>query len=217
VPIRSAQLTPNGRTLVLATDPVSRAVHYALTLPDDNRPKSDDKKALPQHTQIDLDFDLSGCEATWAPDSDSPTWMGWLPHIDLDASRQFTKGSAPHEALWPSLEAAGELMLRGQLDLTDMLRPAIQPGSKIDYEYPPESVTVTFRTSSERGELKLAGEAAKWATSNKPGTVSFTLPANAPKLVPFELRLKKAAGTASLAVEWTTNEDNGSPYSPALG
>ncbi len=33
VPVRSAQLTPDGRTLVLATDAVSRAVHYALTLP----------------------------------------------------------------------------------------------------------------------------------------------------------------------------------------
>src|SRR5436190_6660834 len=33
VPLRSGQLTPDGRTLVLATDSVSRAVHYALTLP----------------------------------------------------------------------------------------------------------------------------------------------------------------------------------------
>lgn len=33
VPIRSAQLSADGRTLVLATDPITPAVHYALTLP----------------------------------------------------------------------------------------------------------------------------------------------------------------------------------------
>ena len=90
--------------------------------------------------QIDLDFDLSGCEATWQPAAGGPTWTGWLPHFDLDVSptvhqRQCTARCAVGIAGRP-----GELTLRGQLDLTDMLRPAVQPGSKIDYEYPPESV-----------------------------------------------------------------------------
>ena len=86
-----------------------------------------------------------------------------------------------------SLEEPGELTLRGQLDLTDMLRPAVQPGSKIDYEYPPESSTVTFETASPSATLKLGGEAAKLSTPNKRPHVSFTLPADAPKLVPFEI------------------------------
>ena len=38
VPVRSAQLTPDRRTLVLATDPHPAAVHYALTLPGMGRP-----------------------------------------------------------------------------------------------------------------------------------------------------------------------------------
>jgi len=208
VPLRSAQLTPDGRTLVLATDPLSRAVHYALTLPDDSRSKSETPVALPQHAAIDLDFDLSGVEATWQPAAGAATWTGWLPHADLDVGQQFTTGSAPHEALWNAVKEAGELTLRGQLDLTDMLRPAVQPGSKIDYEYPPESVTVTFTTASPKAELQLAGPAAKWGTANNVSRVSFTLPADAPKIVPFELRLKKESGPAALAVEWTTNEDD---------
>ena len=32
-----------------------------------------------------------------------------------------------------------------QLNLTDMLQPAVQPGSRIDYEWPPEAVTVSVR------------------------------------------------------------------------
>ena len=38
VPVHSAQLTPDRRTLVLATDPLRAAVHYALTLPGMGRP-----------------------------------------------------------------------------------------------------------------------------------------------------------------------------------
>jgi len=207
VPVRSAQLTPDGRTLVLATDPISKAVFYAVTLPNEQHTEADKPGVLPQHPQIDLDFDLSGCEATWQP-AKGATWTGWLPCADIDASQQFTRGSAPHDSLWQSLDDAGELIVRGQLDLTDMLRPAIQPGSKIDYEYPPESPTVTFKTSTPEATLTLGGEAAKLGTSNKPSMVSFTVPADAPKLVPFELHLKKGAGPAKLAIEWTTNEDS---------
>ena len=47
----------------------------------------------------------------------------------------------------------GELTLRGQLDLADMLRPAVQPGSEIDYEYPPEVVTVSFKRIAENATL----------------------------------------------------------------
>lgn len=208
VPVRSAQLTPDGRTLILATDPISRAVHYALTLPNEMHISSDKAGVLTQHPEIDVDFDLSGCAALWQPTKGAATWIGWLPHADLDVSQQFTKGSAPHDSLWKSLDESGELVLRGQLDLTDMLRPAIQPGSKIDYEYPPESPTVTFKTSSPNATLQLGGEAAKMSTSNKGSAVSFTVPADAQKLVPFELRVTKDSGPASLAIEWTTNEDS---------
>lgn len=207
VPVHSAQLTPNGRTLVLATDSIAQGVHYALTLPDNARASHEPANSLPQHAEIDLDFDLTGCAAKWQPaESNEPT-EAWLPHVDLDVSQTFMHGSAPHAAFASALRGAGELTLRGQLDLTDMLRPAVQPGSKLDYSYPPESVTVTFSTKTPKAELRLAGEAAKWAAANKASRVSFTLPADAPKLVPFELKLTKPDGAASLAVEWTTNED----------
>jgi hypothetical protein len=72
VPLRSAQLTPDGRTLVLATDPISQAVHYALELPREKSKAGVVPKELPQHPAIDLDFDLSGCEATWKPAGGGP-------------------------------------------------------------------------------------------------------------------------------------------------
>jgi putative heme-binding domain-containing protein len=211
VPMRSAQLTPDGRTLVLATDPVSRAVHYGLTLPREDSKADSISGVLPQDPVIDLDFDLSGCEATWKPSRGGAAWSGWLPHLDLDVSRQFTKDSAPHDELWNSINEPGELTLRGQLELTDMLRPAIQPGSKIDYEYPPESVTVSFNSAALKSKLQLitSGDKRIEPASTKTGSqVTFTVPADAKKLVPFEIRLTKQSGSPTLAAEWTTNEDN---------
>jgi hypothetical protein len=148
VPVRSAQLTADRRTLVLATDAHPAAVHNALTLPGMGRPPADrmPKGALRQLPEIDLDFDLTGCEATWAPADGGPAWAGWLPHPDLEVARALTAGSAPHDALWAAMAKPGELTLRTRLDLVDMLRPAVQPGSRLDYEYPPEDVTVTFES-----------------------------------------------------------------------
>jgi putative heme-binding domain-containing protein len=148
VPVHSAQLTPDRRTLVLATDPLSAAVHYALTLPGMGRPAKDKapKGTLPQHPQIDLDFDLSGVEATWSK-NDKVTWSGWLPSLDLALSRKFTAGSAPHDEFWKVVKDLGELKLKAQLNLTDMLRPAVQPGSKLDHEWPQEMVTLAIEAS----------------------------------------------------------------------
>src|SRR5262249_43435369 len=154
---------------------------------------------------IDLDFDLTGCEANWKPADGGAPWTGWLPCYDLDVSQQFTKGSAPHDALWAAMAGAGELTLRGQLDLNDMLRPAIQPGSHIDYKYPPESPTVTFKTDSTKSNVRLLLTSNKQfaVAAKEDGTrVSFTVPADAKKLVPIELHLKKEKGPALLSAEW---------------
>ncbi|MCI0358310.1 MAG: ThuA domain-containing protein [Planctomycetaceae bacterium] len=201
VPLRSAQLTPDGRTLVLAVDPSPAAVHYALMLPGMGRPPADKptEGKLPQHAAIDLDFDLTGCEAVWNPTDGSAAWTGWLPHLDLQVAREMTVGSASHDALWKAMEQPGELVLRTQLDLTDMLRPAVQPGSQIDYELPRETVTVTL-TSDAKVNL----------VAPKPGgdRDAFTLTPERNKTVPVELRLKKGSGAATLTAHWTTNEDN---------
>ena len=49
---------------------------------------------------------------------------------------KFTDGAAPHEVLWKGMKESGQLTLKAQLNLVDMLRPAVQPGSKLDYELP---------------------------------------------------------------------------------
>jgi putative heme-binding domain-containing protein len=205
VPIRSAQLTPDQRSLVLAVDPIPAAVHYALALPGMGRPAADQSPAgtIPQHAAIDLDFDLTGCEATWTPDGGGPATTIWLPHLDLKVAHELTAGSAPHDAFWEATKAAGQLVLKAQLDLTDMLRPAVQPGSKIDFEWPEETVAVAFVGESP---LELISPSA--AVTKSEGQASLSLAPERDTTVPVEFKLTKPAGDATLAVSWTTNEDS---------
>lgn len=204
IAVRSVQLTPDGRTLVLATDPHSAAMNYALTLPGMSRPALDEvpSNEIAQHAEIDLDFDLCGCEATWTPTHGGPAWTGWLPHVDLEVSRAFTRGSAPHDALWLAMKESGTLTLRAQLDLSLLLHPAVQPGSRIDNPYPQETVTVTFESTDD---LRLVSPESN---SSSPSKVSFTLIPDADRTVPLELQLTTSGADAPLRVSFTTNEDS---------
>src|SRR5262249_2323428 len=147
LPVRSAQVTGDRRTLVLATAPHPEAVPYAITLPGLGHPspptggeggKRGAAGELPQHAAINLDYTLTGVQAEWRPTAGGPGWSGWLPHLDLSVARALTAGSAAHEELWKLVRQPGRLTLRTKLDLWQMLRPAIQPGSKLDYTPPPE-------------------------------------------------------------------------------
>jgi putative heme-binding domain-containing protein len=153
--IHSAQLTPDGRTLVLATDQHSTAQHYALTLPGMNRPArvKDESQNRSQDPAIDLDYDLTGCEAEWVSADGKTIWNGWLPHADLGVAKQFTVGSALHDDFWDAIRGPGTLTLRFQLKFDNMLRPAVQPGATIDYKLPDEEI-VTSVTSSYPIRLK---------------------------------------------------------------
>jgi putative heme-binding domain-containing protein len=146
-------------------------------------------------------------EATWRPKGGEGGWDGWLPHLDLDVSRKLTAASAPHDELWRRAKQPGTLTLRTRLNLWDMLRPAVQPGSKIDYEWPPEEVTIVLRSPSEI-EVKAAGKAAA-ATTDKDGrVVRVTLKAAADSPIPFEVTLPTGTAAPELSVSYSTKEDS---------
>jgi putative heme-binding domain-containing protein len=209
VPIRSAQLTADRRTLVLNTDPLPAAVHYALTLPGMGRGIVDrqPKGALPQHAAIDLDFDLSGCEASWEPAKPGPTWSGWLPHLDLQVARELTAGSAHHDELWKLMKKPGTLILNAQFDLEGMLRPAVQPGSRLDYKLPSETVTVAFETTEGAAIFCPEGNEAVLAQNNA-GTISFLTVQPKPGVsIPIEIRLPVRDAKPFFRVSYFTTED----------
>lgn len=206
VPVRSAQLTPDRRSLILAVDHHTAAVHYAVTLAGIGRKSNTSavKGSLPQHPEVDLDFTLTGCEVTWNG-VNGAVWTGWLPSLDLAVSRQLTVGSAPHELLWKSMAEPGELVMQTKLNLFNMLRPAIQPGSQLDYQPVAETVYLDYRTNSE-AEIKVGAGTVK-NTSRQTGVITYQSSKDKPLV--FEARIKRrtAAEPLDFSMNYHTSED----------
>ncbi|MCC6234070.1 MAG: c-type cytochrome [Verrucomicrobiales bacterium] len=138
VAVRSTRVGQDARSVVVETAPRSRAFSYAVEI---------GPKAAGGAHGLDVAYDLSGLSAVWVG-RDGGSWGGWVPHPDFSAAREFTRGSSAHDRLWRQLATPGTLTLRGQLDLWQMLIPATQPGSKLDYVPEPETVTLAFRSDA---------------------------------------------------------------------
>jgi putative heme-binding domain-containing protein len=201
------QLTSDRRTLILQTAPHPEAAGYALTLPGLGRPAVPEfnTKELRQVPETDLRYDLCGVEASWASRGGDGASAVWLPHLDLGAARGLTVASSPHDEWWRSLKEPGTLTLRTKLNLWDMLRPAVQPGSRIDYIWPAEEVTVVFRSPADvrvKGPGRIVSEIDKGTR-----VVRVTVKPAADSPVPFEVTLATGGGPPELSVSYHTNED----------
>jgi putative heme-binding domain-containing protein len=209
VPILSANVTRDRKTIVLTTTPQTMAVNYAVTLPrfEAPQPAAKAKKQLPQEPAMDLAFDLTGVEARWIDKDGATRWSGWLPHVDLLVARELTKQSSEHEPLWPLVETPGTLIVRGQFDLAQMLQPAVQPGSKLDYEQPDEEVFLRF--TSEAGSTAVLGTNVQVRSARDGAAHLTTLSLRPPKdrLIPFELKFITRTGWQDWKVHWWTATD----------
>ena len=146
VPVNGPRPGADGRSIVIETAPRNAAVNYALAF-----------APAKGGGALDLAHDLSGLAVAWRG-ADGAQWNGWLPHPDFAAAREFTRASAAHDALWKNLASLGTLTLLAQLDLWNMLQPATQPLSKLDYTPDPETVTIVFKSDAT---LKLEAAGAK--------------------------------------------------------
>jgi putative heme-binding domain-containing protein len=143
--VTAAKLSDDRCTLLLTTDPHPAQAWYALSVPLAGGPAADGTDRV-----IELDYDLTGVEATWTPEgSDSPAWAGWLPHGDLQVSRALARGSAQHDALFQMAEKG-----KGKLVVT--------PGR----EEP--SVHVSYRNPPGRGAVPLDGRYPAWVPTQLP-------------------------------------------------
>jgi putative heme-binding domain-containing protein len=142
----------------------------------------------------------------WKPSSDGQEWQGWIPHIDLEVAKNFTQGSAKHDALWPKLQTAGTLTIRGQLDLWQMLQPAIQPGATLDYDRPREEVKVVF-TASPPFELRFAGKTLSSAKASD-GYQSILQHRSQTEWLSFEISMQTSTSAPRLTAAWSTGDDS---------
>ncbi len=161
---------------------------------------------MPQHAAIDLLSDLTGVETAWrsvhGKKNPGTNWSGWLPHLDLGVAHAFTSASQEHARFFELLKKPGTLQLRAQLDLWSMLHPAVQPGAKLGYEYPPEVVTVVLKSRANI-DLKTSLEFKRVSDRE----LQFTTKPLKNQWLPLEITLPTGGEAPDLEIYWFTDED----------
>lgn len=135
IPVRSSRIGPDGHSLIFETATRANVVHYEIAVQNGSK-------------SFDISHTLAGLEAAWVG-RNKARWSGWLPHPDFVVAREFTHTSSTHDDLWREVKRPGTLTLTTQLDLWQMLIPATQPISKLDYVPEPETVTLVFKSDAE--------------------------------------------------------------------
>ena len=204
LPVVSAALGDDGRSVLLRTPARTSAASYSVSLPSPGSAGDKAKHVLPRSRGIDLGFDLTGVEATWRPADGSEGWTGWLPHPDWKVATELTAASKTHACLQELVARPGTLTLTGQLDLSSMLHPAVQPGSKLDFSYPEESVTVRFEAGSP---LTLAASGPGRAQSTGATSATLTATSKNISMIPFTLSVITGGSPLVLTVAWSTADD----------
>jgi len=178
--VHSAGVTPDRRTLVLATESQRLAVPYAIDLPGLGRQEppsigEDDttghsrrhdgqanEQAMVQPAAIYLAYSLAGVEVAWKADqADRPKKLGRLPHVEWDLINQLNVDADELDRIAAEIARPGELSLSTQIDSHGWMRPAVQPGALLDYS-PQDDQFVT------RAVLRLESNVALTVQFGKP-------------------------------------------------
>ena len=210
LPIQGFSVTPDRRTLVLATEAHPGVAHYALTLPGLGRQevsKQADReptlsKAIPQHSQVDLEYTLNGVAATWIPhDPSLAPWIGWLPHFDLQVSRRLSEGVSEIDRLWEVLSLPGQLTLEASVSLNDLVHPAVQPGARRDHQWPPESIQ--FKVACD-AEFSLEADETRQSSmgASLPATLVHRVSSESAEPVKVRVQIKTGDRPSNLTVHW---------------
>jgi putative heme-binding domain-containing protein len=204
--VLAVSVSADRRTLILSTAPQAEAVGYAIEIDGLRRENPDTSRNLSQLPQVDLGYDLTGAEVTWQASAGDMVWTGWLPHFDPEVAKTITNGSAEHAVLWPLLKQQGRLTMRAKLNVLNMLRPAVQPGSRLDDELPPEEVTLVLRGAAAF-EVKTPEGRFAVKETDADGTHEITLPPGE-ELLPIEIALATPSAEPLLEVNYRTDADD---------
>lgn len=201
--VRKISLSEDGRTLLISTGARTAAVNYGINISAD---AFGTKGEGAYAGQIDLLADLTGIETEWKPARGSAQ-TSVLPHPDFTVSRALTAQSAEHRAFWDAVTSEGTVTLRGQLDLGLMLYPAVQEGSKLDWDYPEERVTLVL-SAARPFTARLGSASSTSAADGARYEARLSANTKAGTWLPFTLELEKGSGDPGLQVSWVTDRSD---------
>lgn len=211
LPVQGVSILPDRKTLVISTAAHPVAWNYALTMPGLGRVETKAGKilsqTLPQHPQVDLAYSLNGVIARWEPhvESSMPGWTGWLPHLDLAVVKSLGAGAGVDERFWNMLKQPGTLTLETKIDVRDLLHPAVQPGSKIDHQWPEEQIK--FRISSNHA-VAAGAKLADPAEDRSQNWLVYPVASTASQPVPLKVRIKTGGEVPTLQISWMSSSFN---------
>lgn len=203
VPVLGINLSADQRTLSILTPPRTAAVNYSIELPGLAKGSS----SSDAYPDIDLVANLNGVEAEWKSADGKENSKEWLPHMDLAVAKEFTKGSAEHERFFTSINRSGQLTFRGQVDLARMLQPEVQPGAKLDFEYPSETVDISIFTSGGITS-KFEGSIGNRITSSGSDLVVDTIPVTDKTWFGYSVNLQNRFTSRTSSIIWKTKTDS---------
>lgn len=219
VPVDNVQVSTDRTSLIIRLSKKLGDSQYAVTVKDFAVPTRSDSSSQPklkQNHDLEIDCSLSGVSCTLFADSadQQPARSGprsiTLPSLDTDVSRSLTIASERYRQFWKEYEQARAVELTTQLDLSHMLNPRVQPGSKLDFEYSPETIFLRL-VSSSPFQADLGGQSVQGVKDDQ--EFVCTLKVDAPKtLVPLKIRITPAVrsdhSTIYLRASWSTNRDS---------
>lgn len=206
LPVKAHAVSEDQRTIIFTTETSRTAMNVIVDI--DGWPRQTKSLAgeLPQADAISLAASLSGVSAEWTANDGTGNWTGWLPHFDLGIARSLTLASADHARFFDRMKQPGTLTLRGQLDLWNLLRPALQHGTRLDHTLPPEVVNLRFAGPSGT-RARITDDPFNAVVSHHDlGTDITQLTFQKRTLVPFEVILP-TGGEVELELTWSTTED----------
>lgn len=206
VPVKAVRLSADLRTVIITTAERREALNCAIEFAEWPQAAKPLPGELPQKSVVAVAADFSGVSAEWIAKDGAEKWSGWLPHFDLEVARVLTAASAEDARLWELLKKRGTLTLRGQLDLWSLLRPAVQPGERLDYTPPAERVSITF-SGAMGTRVTTPGAIPLPASETCDGGVCLkNIPAKQRSWLPVEITVP-TGGETTLHVAWHTAED----------
>jgi hypothetical protein len=222
LPILSARLLSDRRTVVVETEPMREAVTYAVSLPALRKASPTDSTIedsnIAEQT-VETAFTLQGVLASWKSGEESPPVREIVaprilhslsPRSNREVDRQKSAGEA-----WPS---QGTIVLRTQLDPRGLFYPAVQPGATLDY--PPRDdrfiENAGFRISSQTPFQIIEHGGSIVVSSESDGRFTSTISIRSPdvamtdaKPVPIGLTIDSNHSIPELSVEWFAKFANG--------
>jgi putative heme-binding domain-containing protein len=199
VAVQTLALADDGRTLVIPTGERTAAVGYTISTECDafhtNTGTSYAGRSICSRT--------TGLEAGWQSATGEAV-KAWLPHADFAVSHSLTDAGGAQRTFFAKLREPGTVTLRGQLDLGRMLYPAIQEGSKLDWEYPREQVTVVLE-AARPFQLTVGKDTAASHPQGTSHTARQSVTGKHGSWFPFTVAFAAGVGDPALTAHWFTD------------